>query len=549
MSRRPDQKIYVKKVLEQVPRLIAQLDRNPFSPTYGCFDWNYWHDKIVDSPSAHTQENVLVLAYLYMNKLVDNPYYNNDKVKDWIIAAMLYWTQVQHRDGSFDEFYVNERQLGATAITLYAVMKSFIMIKGKIAPEDAKRILAAATRSARLLAKHDETHLLSNHQSQVIMALLLVQKVTKVSFSKAIRSKLKRIITGQSKDGWFREYTGADLGYLTTTIAFLAEYYLETKDRSLLDPLKQAVEFTGHFIYPDGTFGGVVGSRNTAHFWPSGFEMLDKAIGGKFPLAGAIADKALEFMEAGSLLTPEKEDRYFGEQMYDLLWAFMNHSSRGSSAELPFEQKDFLRYFEDSRMLVVKKADRYAIISAGKGGILKLFDIKKKRIVKSNCGLVGRLSDKTVVATNFNDETYKVKLENDLIRISGRFHAVSFSNMSPFKMSVFKTGMLVLGRTMSLSNFIKDVIIKKLITGDRKVDILFSRTIDLNFFKIEDEIVIKGGDKFRELSCLDESKLIFVAYSKYFNESELGTRTKKIGEDEIEMLNTDKSVKLVYDNL
>lgn len=537
--------IYVKYVLEQVPRLLAQLDRNPYSPTYGCFDWNYWHDKIIGAPSAHTQEHVLVLAYLYSNKFPGSRYYKNGKVREWIIAAMIYWTKVQHSDGSFDEFYVNERQLGATAITLYAVMKSFLMLKDEISPDSAELIISAAKRSAHLLAGHDETYLLSNHQSQVIMALLLVKKAAKEDFSKAIKKKLKRIIDGQSKDGWFREYTGADPGYLTTTIAFLSEYYSETKDKSVIEPLKKSVEFASHFLYPDGTFGGVIGSRNTAHFWPSGFEIMNSHFGKSFPLAGAVSDKALYFLKKGTLLSPEKEDRYFGEQMYDFLSAFLNHSAR-HACRLPFETDDLVKYFSDSRILALKKGDRYAVMNAGKGGIIKLFDVDKGRMIKSNCGLIGQLSDKRVVSTNFNDPDYKISLDKKAISVSGQFHEASFSNMSPFKMSVFKIGMLLLGRNMSLSNFIKDRIIKKLITGERRTDVFFKRTISLEDFSITDDVIIRGNERFKELSALDDYKLIFVAYSKCFNESELYTKEEKISGQILKQLNDKKRVRLSY---
>ena len=32
---------------------------NPHSPTYGCFDRNYWHYRIIDFPSGMAQEFVL----------------------------------------------------------------------------------------------------------------------------------------------------------------------------------------------------------------------------------------------------------------------------------------------------------------------------------------------------------------------------------------------------------------------------------------------------------------------------------------------------------
>ena len=39
----------------QVARILTQMDRDPQSPTFGCFDRNYWHYKIRDYPSSILQ--------------------------------------------------------------------------------------------------------------------------------------------------------------------------------------------------------------------------------------------------------------------------------------------------------------------------------------------------------------------------------------------------------------------------------------------------------------------------------------------------------------
>ena len=61
---------YLLSVIEQIPRLIGLLNRNPLSVNYGCFDRDYWQYKIVDFPCCRKQEAVLTLALLYT---FDNP--------------------------------------------------------------------------------------------------------------------------------------------------------------------------------------------------------------------------------------------------------------------------------------------------------------------------------------------------------------------------------------------------------------------------------------------------------------------------------------------
>ena len=70
---------YKKFVLDNVPRLISQLDRDPTSLTYGCFDRNHWQYKIRDFSSIVLQQGTLSLALLYSNSFSGNVYYQNQK--------------------------------------------------------------------------------------------------------------------------------------------------------------------------------------------------------------------------------------------------------------------------------------------------------------------------------------------------------------------------------------------------------------------------------------------------------------------------------------
>jgi len=54
--------VYAQKAISQIPRLLSFQDRNPLSPTYGCFDRVYWLDKAIDFPSAVYQFAVHTLA-------------------------------------------------------------------------------------------------------------------------------------------------------------------------------------------------------------------------------------------------------------------------------------------------------------------------------------------------------------------------------------------------------------------------------------------------------------------------------------------------------
>ena len=56
---------YADVALTQIPRVLTLQDRDPSSPTYGCFDRNYWHYRTQDFPSGMYQELALPLAQVY----------------------------------------------------------------------------------------------------------------------------------------------------------------------------------------------------------------------------------------------------------------------------------------------------------------------------------------------------------------------------------------------------------------------------------------------------------------------------------------------------
>lgn len=51
----PGKEVYLNYALDQIPRILGNMDRNSFSPTYGCFHRDYWLDKTSDFPDAVRQ--------------------------------------------------------------------------------------------------------------------------------------------------------------------------------------------------------------------------------------------------------------------------------------------------------------------------------------------------------------------------------------------------------------------------------------------------------------------------------------------------------------
>ncbi len=96
------------------------------------------------------------------------------------------------------------------------------------------------------------------------------------------------------EEGWCLEYDGADLGYLSATVSFLAKLRKLYTDERIERVCARAIDFCSHFVFPDGHYGGSLGSRQTLHFYPHGFELFAP----ENPTAAAVAEAMLRALWA-----------------------------------------------------------------------------------------------------------------------------------------------------------------------------------------------------------------------------------------------------------
>ncbi len=158
--------LFAREALVQIPKLLTLLDRNAHSPTYGCFDRNFWQYKIIDFPSGMAQEFVWPLALAYDTDVPDNPFYQQSAIRDWVEAGILYAAHSAHADGSCDDYFPYERAGGAAAFSLLACIESYTQL-GLNNPV----ALGFFEQRADWLAHHNESGRLTNHQSLFVLCL------------------------------------------------------------------------------------------------------------------------------------------------------------------------------------------------------------------------------------------------------------------------------------------------------------------------------------------------------------------------------------------
>jgi hypothetical protein len=538
--------VYAEKAISQIPRILSLQDRNPFSPTYGCMHRDYWLYKTSDFADAVRQFGVHALALVYARDFPNNPYRNHPKIRDWAFAAMEFWISIQHKDGSFDEFYPFERGwVGPTAFTTFTMVESFNLLKDEISSDLEERFKNTISQAAHFIAagESEEDHL-ANHHAMACLAVwkayrLLNDPSLKEGFANVWRNFLKY---HNAKEGWSREYDGVDPGYLSATVSFLGKIYADNPDPEILEVLKQSVEFCSYFVYPNGFFAGSMGSRNTLHFYAHGFEILSD----KIPMAASIAEKMVKALSDGKLVPPEiMSDRYMFYRVPEFLQAYLDFGARPANLPpLPYEREE-TSYFPDSRIYFSSKGDHSVIANLAKGGVVKIFERKTGRLLLNDCGVVGKLEDGTTVTTQWVDPAYQAKGEGDSWEVSGALNAVPSQKLfTPLKNLIFRSVLVGLGWSSTFSHRLKGGIRKSLMLGRRPVNLKFKRRFrwQNESLEVTTEIWSDGGTRVNYLSAGDEFFVRYVPQSRFFQMQELETRAYHLSKDEIARINSGEHI-------
>lgn len=300
------EQIFRAVVLSQIPRILGYCDRNPASPLQGCFDRLYWNYRITDFPSIWMQDGCFLLALLYTKNFNGNMFYGEKMVLEWAKKSVDFWARALHPDGSGDEMYPYERSFCATAFSACAVTEALLLIDAPIPPileKTAKWLAgqdnsqAANQRAAAALAIYNVAQLKRNRQIE--------QAADKMAFS---------LLGNQSAEGFFVEYGGYDIGYLSITLSLLARLHRKTQDEKLRIAAEHAIAFLDDKIHDDGTYDNSRCSRKTQYLYPFGLAYF----------SNSILDRIVYGLEHNRIVNPSwLDDRYIIPMTIDYLQTYL----------------------------------------------------------------------------------------------------------------------------------------------------------------------------------------------------------------------------------
>lgn len=434
-------------------RLLSALDRDPYSPTFGCFDRRYWAWKMVDAPELTYQRNVWTLAWHLARggSLGIAP----ETLADGAASGLRFAAARQHRDGSFDQAFPGEHSYGATAFLLHDAALTVALLReaGAAVPADADAMMA---RAARFLSASREQHgFIANHLAGAAAALRAWAAVSgDARHTGHADALLQQVMASQHAEGWFPEYGGADPGYQSLCLYYLAHAAQLGQDEALEDALHRGIRFLGWFAHPDGSFAGEYGSRRTAVLYPGGLAMMAARQLDAAPLARFALDGLVRGTLAG---LDQLDDGNLAPMAANCIAAA--DVEIPATGGLPFEQDGAAADFPAAGLFVRSAGRLHVVIGASNGGVIKAFDRRRRAPVFEDTGYAASVGGTTITSQSRDGTTWQVTA--DAIVVDGSFARLSVLTPGPWRFVAWR----LVGLTAMRLEMIREWAKRQLVVG------------------------------------------------------------------------------------
>lgn len=485
---------YLEQICVNLPRLLALFDRDRTSLSYGIGDRYHWAWGLIDFGNGTFQGAAHGLARLWSAGLWPYPTTRSvflERIDAMIEAA----SKLTRRDGSLEEAFPHEGSYCVTALVAFDLLCALDLLDEEITPVRREHWEASIRPMLRYLIRADETHaLISNHLATAVAALARWHRRTgDMQAELKAKDLLARILAHQSVEGWFCEYQGADPGYQSLCTYYLADVHLLRPDWQLLEPLRASISFLQYFAHPDGSFGGIYGSRCTRFYYPAGVLALAPDI----PEAAALALFMGASVAKERTVTLSAIDEPNLIPMFNAYaWAAVecSHAERLTPKSIPaIEKVCFRRFYPEAGLLIDRGLSHYSIISTHTGGVVYHFsDNYPSPLI--DAGIVVIDPHRRYGSTQGYSRDNVVKLSQDEISITADITAMPKQWPSPLQFVVIRLLSLTAFRSSIFREWIKGRLVNMLITRRQVWPISNRRCIRLgSSLSIEDRPNTKPG--------------------------------------------------------
>jgi len=517
------EEMYARAAVAQVPRLLGSLDREPDSETFGSFDREHWAWKFRDFPITMLQTAIYPLALLWSHPFPDNPCYQQPRVLRWIEGAVKSTCARQHRNGAFDSVAPYTRSFGVTLAVIHCLTEVLRVVGEDLRPETLDLIRTTVQRGCEFAREGQEDYaFISNHQALFALGWLNASELlNEPQYRARAEETIEEILRHQSPEGWYREYDGPDPGYESLGISYLAKYWQRTRSSRVLESLQHSIEFYAHCIHPDGSIGGIYGSRHTQLYFPAGFEIL----AAELPVAGAIAAFMRERLVQGNVLTPAVSDP---ENLAPLVCAYLEASVVAEPPQkqlprLPHEVLSGLHHYPEAGLTFVGTRRYYSVVSTAKGGVCRIFDRQTQRIAYEDSGYVVCASGRRWSSQHLGSGKKAECAEENRLVCEAVFSKVLQELSTPAKFLLLRLMNLTLFRNRAAGEWLQGLIVKRLIRKESPGPLRLRRAIRFGAEQMDfcDQIELTAPMQVSEIALSRSFLPIHMGSAKYFHPSEL----------------------------
>jgi hypothetical protein len=485
---------YLEAIIQTLPRLLALFDRDLTSPSYGMGDRYYWAWGLIDFGNATFQGAAHGMARLWCAGLW--PYHTESTLFIERINSIYEGAKrLTRADGSLEEAFPNEGSFCVTALVAFDLLCAADLLKGEVQQETRERWQTIIKPMINYLLIADETHaLISNHLATAVAALVRWHKLTGDTCSERKAKKLLgRILENQSNEGWFKEYEGADPGYQSLCTYYLADVHNQRPDMKLREALRRSIQFLTHFAHPDGSFGGLYGSRCTRFYYPSGLEALSNEISE----AAVLADYMATNISGGRVVALATMDEPNLVPMFNAYcWAATLWPNRGAvppDISLPaMRGKNSRITFPEAGLWIDVGTSHYTIVNTNKGGVVVHF--RDGKMTTLNAGVVVRNNKGRFGSTQSFSLENRVNLEGDVLMVESNITQMPKRLPTPVQFIFLRLLCVTVFRFRVLREWAKRWLVRLLITRRSRWPVRNIRRINLGpDITINDELFSPDG--------------------------------------------------------
>lgn len=464
--------VYREEALRFARICFANWNRDPASPSCGCFDRQYWGWKKKDMPDATFQAAIVLVLR------ASDREGRTEALGGLLPHYVAFLEKIQHGNGSFDQIYPNERAPGV----IHDMLSSLVWLsRWPHLPADLRdRLERIMERGVSYALSSDEKHgEIANHFAQYAWELINYG----IAFGRADalaygRRYLERTLAlFRPEEGWFLEYDGADAGYQTRCVSFLARIAELTNDDALWDQLERAVTFLSEISMPDGSLHPMLGVRSTALAYVSGIERVAQ----RFPHLRPFADRMHESWRTGKTPTPTLLDFENGLRIADDGWEAAELRERrlaeAPKDKLPARDPAEPEHLVDfdlpqagllRRVTITPETKLVTYVGSRLGGTVVIYDCttgSEPRLAFEDSGYLLKLSDGTRWVMRHAGSGEDPSSDDGSISLVASFAKALHEDLSPSQMLLLRTLNLTVLRSQFIGDIFKKLVVRRLISG------------------------------------------------------------------------------------